>query len=438
MGDDKLKYVLLISYVSAVMCHSWLTCTDYLEENGEYWNKNICRAWPRHAHRFAHRDGQHGSDTGFDVNNPPSHAPCRTSRDDSSYDSLHPMAVYFPGQRIVITHPTKNHVVDVRCTNKYIPDNGNFIYVGPRNGNDDPSLSVFKQNLVVDLGVSPFGHHISNQMTMTYPKPGFQNAPKFCENPDKALGTYAFNLPSDFQPGRYTFLWAWYFNGKNDLYTGCWEADVVASRADRDHILRQRKQSTSDPVNIAGDNRVPVAPTQPVPPTEQINGGWGSWSSYTHCSKPCGGQQTRTRNCDNPVPQNGGRFCKGNNQNQRACNTHSCTSGNNDNNDRFDDLKATYTAKWNSGFNGRILIPAKKPSRPWVIVLEFPCVPDSFNTWHANDVTPQSDRSKGKFTLKQSGWQLEKPDIGFSVNYPWNNRCKNKSANDIKVSVVYS
>ena len=36
------------------------------------------------------------------------------------------MAVYFPGQQVVIAHPMKNHGTGP-CTNKFIPDNGNWI-----------------------------------------------------------------------------------------------------------------------------------------------------------------------------------------------------------------------------------------------------------------------------------------------------------------------
>ena len=40
------------------------------------------------------------------------------------------------------------------------------------------------------------------------------------------------------------------------------------------------------------------------------NGNWGQWAAYTACTKTCGGgSQLRTRNCNNPSPQNGGAEC---------------------------------------------------------------------------------------------------------------------------------
>jgi len=39
-------------------------------------------------------------------------------------------------------------------------------------------------------------------------------------------------------------------------------------------------------------------------------GNWGSWKAYGACSKTCGGgEQSRSRNCDNPVPSRGGMLC---------------------------------------------------------------------------------------------------------------------------------
>lgn len=103
--------VLLVRVVMAVFrvsAHSWITCTDYLEQNGEYWSSNLCRAFPRHAAQFTNKNEQFGLDKGYNIINPPNSAPCRTRGDDSgAYTADHPMAVYYLGQKVVITHPTK-------------------------------------------------------------------------------------------------------------------------------------------------------------------------------------------------------------------------------------------------------------------------------------------------------------------------------------------
>ncbi|XP_066275979.1 uncharacterized protein [Branchiostoma lanceolatum] len=223
--------------------HSWVACTDYTEMNGADWDAGKCRAFPRSAHELVPKNVPFGTDKGYNFHGKEDQ-PCRTTRNDAgAYTAEHPMAVYYPGQKVVFTHPTKNHVADPGCTNNNIPDNGNQIFVGPKDADADPKFSEF--DLLEDLGVSPTGNQPESVMT-SYPKPGYQNAPKFCENTDKALATGNFTLPTDMQPGRYTFLWAWSFNGPEDTYTSCWEADVVASQTERDSRLQQRGQVSGD------------------------------------------------------------------------------------------------------------------------------------------------------------------------------------------------
>lgn len=58
------------------------------------------------------------------------------------------------------------------------------------------------------------------------------------------------------------------------------------------------------------------------------NGGWGEWSKWTPCSLTCGGGvQESHRNCDNPVPENGGKYCSGSRKKYRSCNTQPCPPG---------------------------------------------------------------------------------------------------------------
>ncbi|ALC46009.1 CG14869 [Drosophila busckii] len=59
-----------------------------------------------------------------------------------------------------------------------------------------------------------------------------------------------------------------------------------------------------------------------------VHGGWGVWTAFTPCSLTCGGgvQESR-RECDNPQPRNGGKYCVGSRKKYRSCNTHSCPAG---------------------------------------------------------------------------------------------------------------
>lgn len=53
------------------------------------------------------------------------------------------------------------------------------------------------------------------------------------------------------------------------------------------------------------------------------DGSWSFWSEWSTCSKTCGqGISSRTRQCDNPVPRNGGSECSGTKFDQRRCNQY--------------------------------------------------------------------------------------------------------------------
>uniref|UniRef100_A0A8C5H0Q5 ADAM metallopeptidase with thrombospondin type 1 motif, 12 n=1 Tax=Gouania willdenowi TaxID=441366 RepID=A0A8C5H0Q5_GOUWI len=60
---------------------------------------------------------------------------------------------------------------------------------------------------------------------------------------------------------------------------------------------------------------------------ETVNGGWGPWSTWSHCSRTCGtGAQTAERECNNPKPEFGGKYCTGERKRYRTCNTKPCQS----------------------------------------------------------------------------------------------------------------
>ncbi|XP_070622363.1 A disintegrin and metalloproteinase with thrombospondin motifs 4 [Erythrolamprus reginae] len=59
------------------------------------------------------------------------------------------------------------------------------------------------------------------------------------------------------------------------------------------------------------------------------NGGWGPWGPWGDCSRTCGsGVQYSTRECNKPIPRNGGKYCEGKRTQFRSCNVQDCPDGN--------------------------------------------------------------------------------------------------------------
>uniref|UniRef100_A0A667YK34 ADAM metallopeptidase with thrombospondin type 1 motif, 15b n=1 Tax=Myripristis murdjan TaxID=586833 RepID=A0A667YK34_9TELE len=57
----------------------------------------------------------------------------------------------------------------------------------------------------------------------------------------------------------------------------------------------------------------------------QVDGRWGKWGAFGDCSRTCGGGvQLAKRECDNPVPENGGKYCYGLRIKYRSCNLNPC------------------------------------------------------------------------------------------------------------------
>uniref|UniRef100_A0A8R1HW91 Peptidase M12B domain-containing protein n=1 Tax=Caenorhabditis japonica TaxID=281687 RepID=A0A8R1HW91_CAEJA len=57
----------------------------------------------------------------------------------------------------------------------------------------------------------------------------------------------------------------------------------------------------------------------------KVDGQWGEWRTWGECSRTCGGGvQKALRDCDNPKPRNGGKYCVGQRERYRSCNTQEC------------------------------------------------------------------------------------------------------------------
>lgn len=80
--------------------------------------------------------------------------------------------------------------------------------------------------------------------------------------------------------------------------------------------------------------------------TNQVkqDGNWGAWTKFGTCSRTCGiGVRFRTRQCNNPMPVNGGQDCPGLNYEYQLCNTEECPK-------HFEDFRAQQCHQKNSQF----------------------------------------------------------------------------------------
>uniref|UniRef100_A0A8C2XIJ9 ADAM metallopeptidase with thrombospondin type 1 motif 15 n=1 Tax=Cyclopterus lumpus TaxID=8103 RepID=A0A8C2XIJ9_CYCLU len=67
--------------------------------------------------------------------------------------------------------------------------------------------------------------------------------------------------------------------------------------------------------------KVRLTKGRPLP----VDGRWGRWGPFGSCSRTCGGGvQLSKRECINPVPSNGGKYCQGVRVKFRSCNLNRC------------------------------------------------------------------------------------------------------------------
>ncbi|KAJ3589609.1 hypothetical protein NHX12_010454 [Muraenolepis orangiensis] len=91
--------------------------------------------------------------------------------------------------------------------------------------------------------------------------------------------------------------------------------------------------------------------------TVRVDGRWGTWGLFGSCSRTCGGGvELSKRECSNPVPLNGGKYCHGVRVKYRSCNLTPCL-----------DTGKSYRDQQCASFNGFSLNAARRaPSVVWV------------------------------------------------------------------------
>ncbi|KAF0979958.1 hypothetical protein FDP41_001111 [Naegleria fowleri] len=213
--------LLCLAFTSMTAAHSWIDCTDYTEKNGAYSCASKCRARPRNWAAHTAINSAFEGDIGYNQQSETCKYVLSNSNYASFYTSAYPMATYRPGQEVCLAWPAKNHVA-ASCTNPYILDTSNKIYISGVNPTNDPSTNNWQ--LLAD-----WGNNVSPATLENGGGKAFQNCPKFCENMDKVLCTGCFTIPTNLPEGRYAFQWRWVFNAGSPPYTTCWDAQVTST-----------------------------------------------------------------------------------------------------------------------------------------------------------------------------------------------------------------
>jgi len=216
-----MSYYSLALLVTIAFSHSWLECTEYTGDLETFEREN-CLGLPRPLDANGRNvGGTFGQDIGMDFR-PDAGGRCQGDASlgtDANYPSG--MRSYEKGKTYTLAWAPKNHVA-AECTNAFIPDNFLRLYMTPYDqAAGDPDQDTFKQMQVsASFSDDP---HVQGVIDFK----GFQNCPRFCDDTDKALCTGTFTVAEDVPTGVYTFQWYWAFNSQTDLYSTCWEANVV-------------------------------------------------------------------------------------------------------------------------------------------------------------------------------------------------------------------
>ena len=241
-------FTSILLFLAQIEGHSWLECTNYKAETElqkQYYDKSACLGYPR--------CGVQQARTGFGVDTGNSHRfnaktsrECKCSR-RAYYAPDTPKARYLPGQKVCLAYPAGAHVA-APCTHKYVPDGGVTIQRSLKDSLEDNFPHKYAHEN---------GQHVNGVVDYK----GFQNCPKFCEDPAKALCTICFTLEDDIVPGIYNFQWKWHFH-MGMIYTSCWDAFVLSATQ---AIASQAVNETSV---VANSIETPIAADESPAPVE--------------------------------------------------------------------------------------------------------------------------------------------------------------------------
>ncbi|XP_065190216.1 A disintegrin and metalloproteinase with thrombospondin motifs adt-1-like isoform X2 [Sycon ciliatum] len=153
---------------------------------------------------------------------------------------------------------------------------------------------------------------------------GIRNRIRYCSNPppsddgEYCDGEFHEEEPCEMRPCPVDGMWA------------SWQQWSACSSTCGDGY-RDRYRACANPVPADGGKICKGKSEETMKCNQKnclIDGAWTTWSSWSECSKTCGGgRETRHRFCTNPTPKFGGKACQGGGEGSRVCADFTCASG---------------------------------------------------------------------------------------------------------------
>eukprot|EP00475_Leptophrys_vorax_P002381 TRINITY_DN11326_c0_g1_i3.p1 TRINITY_DN11326_c0_g1~~TRINITY_DN11326_c0_g1_i3.p1 ORF type:complete len:385 (-),score=78.71 TRINITY_DN11326_c0_g1_i3:1392-2546(-) len=221
---------LALCLISQASSHSWHVCNDYTivptsASTNTQFDASACKGWARSYGTTAATivpNNLFSGDSGYPVQPGTNGNPCKVTRTAGTalstyYSASFPMANYTIGGSYMVLWPAKNH-----GTGTNIPDTSMQLYA-VCDTTTDPTVNTYMTaaNMVIDWKVTP--------------GTGFKHCPAADAgvSSDGAQCYQYFNVTNAFF-GNYvgktcTFIWHWEFNNVGDLYTSCFDANIMAA-----------------------------------------------------------------------------------------------------------------------------------------------------------------------------------------------------------------
>ncbi|CAH8874719.1 unnamed protein product [Trichobilharzia szidati] len=232
-----------------------------------------------------------------------------------------PTITWYKDKQLIALHGHRSVVNNgsLRIVGVSSDDDGLYHCVASSSLGEDFSPPAFLQ-VQLDGRWSPWSSWSECSQTCGH---GTQSRTRKCTDPaPKYGGAHCFGETTEIRSCLVSFC-------PTDGEWGSWTPWSACTATCGAGLSQRRRRCDSPPPSNGGrpcvGEAVEDVMCEGLPPCP-VGGSWSPWSPWSECSATCGegGTQNRRRTCDNPPPSNGGRSCPGQELMVRACNRGPC------------------------------------------------------------------------------------------------------------------